>query len=201
MHPPKTGFITFAKLLQLLLLSVSVIIFTKGGILLSTTQNEERKLKTKEFQGMPVRVRKIKNVQSETWHKDLEIEIENVSNKPIYFIYAVLAFPDDPAPDGISGVPMQFGKPENLDIARLADTADEHLDPGKTVTLIIANAYSKGLLEKQKKLPGNFKKLEFWFDTISFGDGTGFQLSEFVDVRKKKASLKQEPEESTSKKR
>lgn len=201
MHPPKAGFITFSKLLQLLLVSASVMVLIKGGIFLSTTQSEERKLKNKEFAGMPVRVRKVKNVQSETWPKDLEIEIENVSNKPIYFINAVLAFPDDPAPDGMSGILLQYGKLENLDIARLADPEDEHLDPGKTVTLVVSDVYRHGLLAKQKMAPGNLKKLEFWFDTISFGDRTGFQLSEFVDVRKKKADPPQKPEKATSKKK
>jgi hypothetical protein len=97
----------------------------------------------------------------------------------------VLAFPDDPSPNGTSGILLQYGKPENLDLARLAAPEDQHLDPGKTATLVISDVYKNGLLDKQKKAPGNLKKLEFWFDTISFGDGTGFQLSEFVDVRKK----------------
>jgi len=35
---------------------------------------------------MPVRVREVKDLQSETWPNDLEIEVENVSSKPIYFI-------------------------------------------------------------------------------------------------------------------
>ena len=201
MHPPKAGFITFSKLLHLLLVSASVVVLIKVGILLSTAQSEERKLKNKEFAGMPVRVRKVKNVQSETWPRDLEIEIENVSNKPIYFINGVLAFPDDPAPDGISGILLQYGKLENLDIAKLADPEDEHLDPGKTVTLVVSDVYRNGLLAKQKRAPGNLKKLEFWFDTISFGDGTGFQLSEFVDVRKKKADPSQKSEKSSLKKK
>lgn len=155
----------------------------------------------KEFAGMPVRVRKVKNVQSEIWPKDLEIEIENVSSKPIYFINAVLAFPDDPATDGVSGILLQYGKLENLDIARLADPEDKHLDPGKTVTLIVSDDYRNGLLAKQKRTPGNFKKLEFWFDTISFGDGTGFQLSEFVDVRKRRLTLRKSQKRTSERKR
>ena len=35
---------------------------------------------------MPVRVREVKDLRSETWPNDLEIEVENVSSKPIYFI-------------------------------------------------------------------------------------------------------------------
>lgn len=50
---------------------------------------------------MPVRVREVKDLQSETWPNDLEIEVENVSSKLIYFMNAALIFPDDPAPNGL----------------------------------------------------------------------------------------------------
>jgi hypothetical protein len=84
---------------------------------------------------------------------ELQIEIENVSGKPIYFINAVLSFPDDPVPNGISGILLQYGKLENLDIARLAAAGDEHLDPGETTTLVISNVYKKGLIAKAKEGP------------------------------------------------
>ena len=199
MYRSKVGSITFTKLLKLLLVCASSIVLIKGALMLSTAQSvsgEERKFKSKEFVDMPLRVRQLKNVQSENWPNDLQIEIENVSDKPIYFVNAVLSFPDDPAPNGISGILLQYGKPENLDIAKIAKTEDEHLDPGKTTTLIISSVYKKGLIAKQKKAPQNLKKLEFWFDTISFGDGTGFQLDQFVDAKKKKQLL-QVPEKKS----
>ena len=40
------------------------------------------------------------------------------------------------------------------------------------------------MIAKQKKVPQNLKRLEFWFDTISFGDGTGFQLDQLVNTKK-----------------
>jgi hypothetical protein len=133
---------------------------------------------------MPLRVRKVKNLQSETWPNDLEIEVENVSNKPIYFINAVLEFPDDPAPNGSSGIKFKFGNPENMDTARIAQPADAHVDPGETVVLTISEIYRKGLMVRQQKLPHNFKKLEFWFEIVSFGDGTGYEGSQLLDSKK-----------------
>jgi len=189
MYPSRAGFLTFTRLFQLLLVCVSAIFLVKGVLVLTTAQStssEERKFKNKEYSGMPVRMRKVKNLQSETWPNDLKIEVENVSDKPIYFINAVLEFPDDPAPNGSSGILLQYGNLENLDIRRIAQPEDEHLGPGKTVILVVDGKYRKGLLGKQKKAPQNFKKLEFWFGTISFGDGTGFQGGQFVDLRKKK---------------
>jgi hypothetical protein len=75
---------------------------------------------------------------------ELQIEIENVSGKPIYIINAVLSFPDDPVPNGISGILLQYGKLENLDIARLAAAG---------TTLVISNVYKKGLIAKAKEGP------------------------------------------------
>ena len=43
---------------------------------------------------MPLVVTEVRNLQSETWHKDLEIEVKNISDKPIYSILAFLAFDD-----------------------------------------------------------------------------------------------------------
>ena len=187
MDVSKSRFITFTRVLKLLLVCACSIFLIKVALMLSTAQSnsgEERKFKSKEFRDMPLRVRKVENLQSQTWPNDLEIEIENISNKPIYFINAVLEFPDDPAPNGSSGIKFKFGKLENMDIARLAQPEDEHVDPGKTVVLKVSQVYRKGLMARQQKTPHNFKKLDFWFEIISFGDGTGYEGTQFLDLKK-----------------
>lgn len=187
MNLSKARFITFSRMLKLVLICASSIFLIKGALMLSTAQstsNEERKFKIKEFQDMPLRVRKVKNLQSKTWPNDLEIEIENISSRPIYFINAVLEFPDDPAPNGSSGIKFKFGKLENMDISKLAQPKDEHVDPGRTVVLTVSQVYQKGLMARQQKAPHNFKKLDFWFEIISFGDGTGYEGSQFLDLKK-----------------
>jgi len=199
MNPSRAGFITFPKTLQLLITTAIVIFLIKSLIVFTSAQStprEERKFKKREYGGMPIRVRKVKNLQSETWPNDLEIEVENVSDKPIYFINAVLEFPDDPAPNGSSGILFKFGNIENMDIREIANTEDERLDPGEKVTLVVDNFYRKGLLARQKRYPHNFKKLEFWFGSISFGDGTGFQGTQFLDLRKKSHSMNRQTEPS-----
>jgi len=188
MYMSKARVISFTKLLKLLLVCASLIVLIKGAFMLSTAQSvsgEERKFKSKEFVDMPLRVRKVKNLQSETWPNDLEIEVENVSKKPIYFINAVLEFPDDPAPNGSSGIKFKFGKLENMDIVRIALPEDEHVDPGKTIVLTVSDIFRKGLLARQQNAPHNFKKLDFWFEIISFGDGTGYEGSQFLDLKNK----------------
>jgi len=153
---------------------------------LSAAQSEQRKLEEKEFATMPVRVREVRNLQPDAWPNDLEIEVENVSNRPIYFLNVLLEFPDDPAPNGTSGIVLKYGHIDNMDIARIATAEDEHLDPGKTTCFIVSEIYRKGLLLKQKKTPKNFMRMELRFSIISFGDGTGFEATHFLDLRKKK---------------
>jgi hypothetical protein len=190
MNPSRASVVMFTKrLLQLLLVCGAATFLIKGVLVLTAAQStqtssEDRKFTTKEFVDMPVRVREVRNLQSETWPNDLEIEVENVSSKPIYFINAVLSFPDVPVPNGTSGIVLKYGNIENMDVGRSAKSEDEHLDPGKTLILRVSKIYVKGLLAKEKKSPGNLKRFKFWFSIISFGDGTGYEAGQFLDLRK-----------------
>jgi hypothetical protein len=150
---------------------------------------EERKLKTKTFKDMPLEVRAVKNLQSDTWHKDLEIEVKNISTKPIYFILAYLIFPDVPAPgNGQSGIHLYFGDTKNVDVSKIADPQDPHIDPGETFILTIAEQFRKGLKVQHERSPELMKKLELRFSVISFGDGTGFEAGgRLGDYRIKKS--------------
>lgn len=190
MNPSKARIVMVTKRLPLFLILgtvfvLMIVILDRTAVSSTNAATQDRTLKKIDFREMPVRVREVKNLQSETWPNDLQIEIENVSNKPIYFINAVLIFPDD-APNGTSGIILKYGNPENIDIARIAKAEDEHFDPGKKIVLVISEVYKKGLFAKQKNYPENLKKLEFWFEIISFGDGTGFEVSQFLDLRTKK---------------
>ena len=146
--------------------------------------SEKRTFKTREFKDMPLVIREVRNLQSDTWYEDLEIEIKNTSTKPIYFLFAYLQFPDDPAPgDGVSGITLEFGKRANIHASRIAGFEDPHADPGQTIILTIREQYRRGLQFKQKKTPENMKKFELHFGVISFGDGTGFEVERFRDYR------------------
>lgn len=105
----------------------------------------ERKLKAKEFKDTPVAVKEVRNLQSDTWYKDLEIEVKNVSNKPIYSILAYLTFPDVNAdPDRPSGITLKFGLQKYIDIRVLASPLDPHVKPGDTCVLKIHEQYWGG---------------------------------------------------------
>ena len=70
----------------------------------------------REFKDIPLAITKVSKLQSDTWYKDLEIEVKNISSKPIYFILAYLDFPDVPVPaDGVYGIALEFGARRNID--------------------------------------------------------------------------------------
>src|SRR5438309_244653 len=93
---------------------------------------EKRTLKTREFKDMPLKFQAIRNVDSETWYKDLQIEVKNIGTKPIYGILAFLEFPDHKPGGRDIGMVLSYGELKYWDIDVLADPQDLHLDPGQT---------------------------------------------------------------------
>lgn len=173
-----------------LLASVAVFLAaTVGG-----TQNqgkEERKLKTKDFHDMPLVVHEVRKLKSDTWYNDLEIEVKNVSKKPIYFILAYLQFPAIPVPaDGIYGITLAFGARKNIDYRRDAGPQDPRLNPGEKFTFTIPENMRIGLKQEHEKSSELMKKLELKFGVISFGDGTGFVAGRLLDRRRKYSHTK-----------
>jgi hypothetical protein len=152
-------------------------------------EKEKRDLKTREFKDMPVKIHAIRNVDSETWYKDLQIEIKNIGAKPIYFILAYLEFPDHQPGGRDTGITLTFGDKKNWDIQVPADPQDQHLDPGQTYVLMIPEKARKGLGGEHERVPQQFKKLDFHMDIINFGDRTGFETGRPLDLRNTKPRM------------
>ena len=162
---------------------------TAAEVTAQEPQNE-RKLKVKEFKDMPVKIKEVRNLQSDTWYKDLEIEIKNTSNKPIYGILAHLQFPDVYRdPNRISGIIVEFGLRKYGDIRVVANPLDPHVKPGESCVLKINKQYWGGLRWDQEHTPEKVRKLDLKFAVISFGDETGFAVEAPRDYRIKKSRL------------
>jgi hypothetical protein len=146
-------------------------------------QKKPRALKLRAFKDMPLAVSKIKNLDSDTWHQDLEVEVKNISTKPIYSILAYLSFPEHRPGNRDTGITMHFGERKYIDIRRVGDPQDPHLNPGDTYIFTIEKQYKKGLKIQHEMVAEEFKTLELHFGVISFGDGTGFQAGDFSDYR------------------
>lgn len=193
MNLPEKTSNTFARALLVLSFVCLALIFLISGRLTSSTAQSpessaqgERKLKLKTFKDIPVAIREVRNLQSDTWHKDLEIEVKNISDKPIYFMLAFLIFPDEPVPIGKSGIRLMYGDPKKAGhIDAYTDPTLDHIEPGATYVFTIPEIDRKGLEVKHKKFPGVDKNIELEFQIINFGDGTGFMGGRSRDYRGK----------------
>ena len=147
---------------------------------------DKRELKIREFKDVPLKIQEVRNVDSDAWYKDLQVEVKNIGTKPIFGILAYLEFPDHKPGGRDVGMVLGFGDRKYWDIHMFADPGDLHLDPGQTYAFTIPPKDVRVLQRKVEKGPQEFKRLDFHIDVINFGDGTGFQLTTPVDFRKGK---------------
>lgn len=203
MSPRQTAAVSLSKRLFLfVILGTASIFLIKGIYSLGSAQSseapaQERKLKVTELKDLPLEV-KVRNLQSKTWHKDLEIEVKNISGRPIYYILAHLEFPDDPPPqpNSVWGFSLHYGKPENIMISHLADPDDEHLDPEKSYIFKFPDDLRAGFEKRHKENPGVDKNVVLEVALVSFGDRTGWELGQPRDKRKQFSSVL-EPKEAS----
>jgi len=147
---------------------------------------EKKNIRIKEFKDMPLKVTAIRNLDSETWHSDLQIEVKNVGIKPIYSILVYLEFLDekDKVPgNGVSGIILRYGERKYLDITVDGDPQDAHLNPGDIYVFTIEDKYKKGLAIRHERSPELFKHMELRFNLISCGDRTVFEVGDPTDYR------------------
>jgi hypothetical protein len=145
-----------------------------------------RKLRVRSRLDLSLEVKEVRNLQSDTWYKDLEIEVKNVSQKPIYLILAGLTFPDPPSDRRLAAaINLGFGLPKYIDIRVVGNPLDPHVKPGQTCVLKIGEYYWDILRRRQEKFPERFRSFGMGFNLISFGDQTGVTVNGPEDHRKK----------------
>jgi hypothetical protein len=165
-------------------LLVLLLLLCAIGIGLSTAQSpqdEERKFENTIPDHVPVKVKlkneqSFKDVKNKNWARELEIELKNTGNKPIYFLYMLLILPDV----SIEGVPyavqITYGRKELVRLSTAIQADDVPIKPGETVTLSISAAqvggYEKSRDDEKRHEP---KKVRLDFQVINFGDGTGLR--------------------------
>jgi hypothetical protein len=148
------------------------------GIVTSTaqsTQKEERELEDKIPKHLPIKV-KVKNLNNEKWARDVEVEVTNTGDKPIYHLSLSLFFVDVKMENGDQiGFPLRYGRPEMVDVNVRAIPEDVPIQPGETyvfkATKGLALGWEKFKTKHNKPHP---KKVGLRFDALNFGDGTGF---------------------------
>lgn len=121
-----------------------------------------------------------KDKENKNWARELEIEVKNTGDKPIYHLYFVLSMPDVTQ----GGVPFAFQLTYGRRELWLRETEitpeDVPILPGETVTLTIPERFVKayeGLRDKEK-LYEDSQKVEFLLQGVDFGDGTALRYTD-----------------------
>jgi len=166
----------------LLLLPLVIIIV---GVASSTAQSpakEEREIADRIPQHLPIKIKirnpeKAKDLKNEDWLSDLEIEVKNTGDKPIYFLYITVILPDTKHDEtgNTIGYQLWYGRQELIDLQSPIISDDVPIRPGESCVLRVnensARGWKRFRAEKNIAAP---KKLEIHFQLINFGDGTGF---------------------------
>jgi len=175
---------------------MSLLIFGSGGaaksnIGLSIKQESpgaERKIQRQHHRNMPpettVAITEIRNLQGPNWLRELEIEAQNNTYKPIYFLNIDLHFPDIPRKLSFGAmrryvIPLRYGRWELMKFGEFATTEDTPINPGEKYVFKIPESLCKGLEHSlaERNIPISIiKKIYINIYRINFGDGTGFRM-------------------------
>jgi hypothetical protein len=180
-HLKPTVSVTTTLLIVFLLLS-------GGGSINSTAQApaqegaaaqpspQERVWENRVPKHLPIKV-KVKNHNNEKWYEDVEVEVTNTGDKPIYYLMIVLAFDDVKMESGMKiGFPLKYGRRELSRIGEnRATPEDVPIRPGETYVFKSHEGLAKGWEGfRAKRNMRHPKKLGIRFEMLSFGDNTGF---------------------------
>ena len=156
--------------------------FSQIGIAQSEGKDQEAELRTLEILDvgykLPIEIVAIRNVQSDHWMRDLELEIKNISHKPIYEAYVTLFLPDDKdSADRPYGVNLQYGRLALIDPDRRPWPEDKPIQPGESALLRVDERISSGyeVHLRTKNVPKEASnRIRMILLAVNFGDGTGF---------------------------
>jgi hypothetical protein len=134
-----------------------------------------------------VEMKSIEKLQSRNFPEDFEIEMRNVSKKPIYFMHVMVIFSGTSGLGGGNPVGLQvsFGNNRKLvSISNRPSPSDIPAKPGETFVLKPENNDAKNVRKFFEDRVGssNVEKVMsdviLVFQTINFGDGTGYMGGE-----------------------
>ena len=183
------------------------------GVISSTAQSpakEERKIETRIPAHLPIKVKfkydeKLKDLKNENWLGDLEVEVTNTGTKPIYYLYIQLLLPDvvtdDQAVTKTVGYTLEYGRGELVDFSEPVRSDDVPIKSGESAVLKV----NTNLVPTWKQLRAkgrylNPGKIQFWFEELNYGDGTGFTTPAGLPVptHRERSSDGSRPKEGSS---
>jgi hypothetical protein len=140
-----------------------------------------------------VKIERINNLTSSRFPEEFELEVTNISKKPIYFMNIMVKLPKTPNLEGLEGklivFDLSFGDRKFTDVSRRPDPTDVPINPGKLGTLKLGNNMKSIRPYLAKRLsPGDVEvalsQVSLAFQIINFGDGTGYIAGQAYPVKR-----------------
>lgn len=175
------------RLIVALIISLALTGLLTGLLTLGLAQTTpERDIEDKIPKHVPIKVKiksdkekAVKDLKNQKWLRDLELEVTNTSDRPIYFLELWIILPEVISDGGKPvGFTLRYGRSEFIDFKTLALPEDVPIQPGERYVYTIAENYQKGWESRRGR---NYKtdprKVQITFTQLSFGDGSGFNGS------------------------
>lgn len=146
MYPPNRFYLIKSMLSFGAVLLTFLLIMCETGLVSSQAQGspQKRELNNRIPPHLPLKV-EVKNLNSENWTQDLEIEVKNSSDKPIYLLDLFLTLPEIKTSDGYPvGFALRYGRIQLVDYTTPLQPEDVPIQPGETHTFKITEAEAKG---------------------------------------------------------
>ena len=171
----------------LLVFGLVAILLIKGSLTegIARTQGE-RVFENAIPKNAPIKIqikkeneKSFKDLKNEKWVREFELEVTNIGDKPIFFIYLTL-ITDVKLSDGPLMFTLVYGRPDLGDIITKAAPNDVPIKPGETYVFKIhagqALAWEHGVNEKKRP---DASRIKAKIEELSFGDGTGYFLKSY----------------------
>jgi hypothetical protein len=169
----------------LLLLGIaSAVLFSRFALVESAApQDAKRAFENKIPTHVPLKVKlkkekeeKALDPKNKDWFRDIEIEVTNTSDKPIYFLSLNLEMPELIRESGALAIfPLRYGNSDLLDQNAKPLPEDKPIEPNGSVTFVVdeknRSGYAAWRIRNQSEDP---LKLQVSINHLSYGDGTGF---------------------------
>ena len=162
----------------------TVLFATLGLVQSASTQATKRSFESKIPPHVPLKIKikkekeeKALDLNNKNWFRDIEIELTNTSDKPIYFLSLFVEMPDLPQDrPGVNRVfLLRYGRGDFIEQNTKPIPEDIPIEPKATYIFVLdeneMGGYENWRTRNKAKDP---VKLEIWLNHLSYGDGTGF---------------------------
>jgi hypothetical protein len=173
------------KIFLLFALSVFTFALIKSSIP-TTAQSTEGKrhldLQVPEHLPIKVKLKKDKeegfsDLKNERWIRDLELEVKNTGDRPIYALSLAWVLTEVKMPDGNPyGATILYGRHQFISVpGERPKPEDDPIEPGETQIFKLRDLTADNWESWAKKNHVHPKNVLVFFNFLSFGDGTGME--------------------------